>query len=369
MIRWSDQHLSALRADGDPAADAVARAILGSGDLARINGLMRQLSGNPQVPSAALPPEVRAWLAETGDLPAWVDAARVERGQRVFVRYGVPILQGLLYRSLPEVYACADGVQVLARSKRITALVDRRVLETLRFVVDVLTPGHLAEGAVGVRTAQRVRLLHASIRLHLAAGGFPADRFGPPINQEDLVITLASFSVVILDVLRRFGAELSEAEADGWLHTWNVIGWIMGVREELLFESEQDGDLALRMIRRRHHRACPEGQAVMAALLGFMNDLVPGELFDGISASMVRFLGGDALADLLGVPPADWTRHFLRLYRRAIDAADDVQDLGPMGRRLAELLGGRLLQALIEGRHGVTATFDLPADLRANWQL
>ena len=64
--------------------------------------------------------------------------------------------------------------------------------------------GALDAGGAGIRSAQKVRLMHDAVRhLILEHGWDPA--LGLPINQEDQLGTLLTFSAVILDGLRKLG--------------------------------------------------------------------------------------------------------------------------------------------------------------------
>ncbi|MCB9751689.1 MAG: DUF2236 domain-containing protein [Myxococcales bacterium] len=365
---WSDEYLNQLRATPDEEADACVRVILDSGRVEQVNALMRALTRNDAVVPEALPPAVARYFEQTAALPAWADPELILAGERLFCRYGLQMLQALLYRSLPECYAGADGAQVLHRSRRITDLTHQRVMETLQFVIDVMSRGGLSPSGRGIRSAQRVRLLHASIRAHLLAQGRWDMSLGTPINQEDTVATLATFSSLVIDSLARLGAELSDDERRAYTHCWNVVGHFMGLADETLLHDHADGMALMAAVRRRHHRRSEAGVALTAALLEFANGLVPGETFDGFNATLLRYLCGDEVADLLDVPPSDWTRVFVRQYRRWVDLKDDVQDLGWLSAKIGEIMGAALIRGLIGcPRAGARPGFDIPASLRENW--
>ena len=104
----------------------------------------------------------------------------------------------------------------------------------------------------GIRAIQKVRLMHAAIRrliLHPPPppSGIPpqtlrevllrmhwnTEELGQPINQEDMAFTLLTFSYVILRSLKRLGIKVTNADAEAYLHCWNVVGFIMGVDRRL----------------------------------------------------------------------------------------------------------------------------------------
>lgn len=367
---WTDSLIDELLLQMDPSADAVAAAVLESGRLDAINALMRTLTHNLEPVPEELPEPVRAYFEDTDDLPEWAEPAKIEAGETLFVRYGVPAMQSLLYRSLPECYAGADGADVLHRTGRLDVLTRQRVLETVHFTVDVMSPGGLGPEGRGVRSAQRVRLLHAAIRTHLLEGDNWALPNRSPINQLEMIGTLGGFSILVLDTMRRFGVDLSKDECDAYIHCWNVVGYIMGVREDLLFHDLEDGLALWERIREVEHRPSVAGEELTGALLAFANGLVPGRLFDGINATMLRFACGNAVADTLGVPPANWTRIFLGRYRRLVSVADGLQDLGPLSARVAAWFGHRLIRGLLGlPRVGTRPSFDLPDQLRNDWKM
>jgi hypothetical protein len=43
-----------------------------------------------------------------------------------------------------------------------------------------------------------------------------------------------TFSVVVFDSLRRLGVPLRDEDADSYLHAWNLVGHLIGIREDLL---------------------------------------------------------------------------------------------------------------------------------------
>ena len=119
--RWDSQFLDGKRSIGDPAADEPVAEVLASGEdgLDRVNELLATLVrvGDP-VP-AALPDELVDYLETTIELPSWAEPKKIERGQDVFARHGVPISVCLFCASLPSAYAAAKGVVVLERTSRL----------------------------------------------------------------------------------------------------------------------------------------------------------------------------------------------------------------------------------------------------------
>ncbi len=380
--RWTDALLDRMRQLGDPVADTPVAAVLERGGVDAVSAIMQTLVRVDQPVPEDLPEEIRAYLVETLPLPEWADMRRIGRAQQLFETWGIQIAVCLFCASLPSSYAAAKGVKVLYLTARLDTDARRRVMETGQFLIDAMTVGGLDEHGKGRRTIQRVRLMHAAVRHlikarnELTPGMWHAD-WGTPINQEDLAGTLLSFSYVVADPLRRLGVRASAKDVDAYLHLWNVIGHLLGVRDELLVHDVADAGALVDTIRRRQFEASPEGQELTGALLNLLDELTPLHRFDDTIPPLIRHLIGDATADLLRVPKSDLT-----------------DDLGPLARvttwflvhvvgriecdlpryhlmsRMAAPFGRDLLNALFTlERGGERAPFDIPDHLARNWDL
>jgi ER-bound oxygenase mpaB/B'/Rubber oxygenase, catalytic domain len=329
-----------------------------------------------------LPDELQAYLLETLPLPEWADADKIKRGQQLFETWGVQIAICLFCASLPSSYAAANGVKALYLTARLDTDARRRVMETGQFLIDVLTVGGLDEHGKGRRTIQRVRLMHAAVRHlikarnELTPGMWHPD-WGTPINQEDLAGTLLSFSYVVADPLRRLGVRVGAKDVDAYLHLWNVIGHLLGVRDELLVSDAADAAALVDSIERRQFKASPEGQELTGALVNLLDELTPLHRLDETIPPLIRHLIGEETADLLCVPKSDLADDLGRLAR--IANWFYVQVLGRVERglpryqlmsRLARPFGRDLLDALFRlERGGERPPFDIPDHLARDWDL
>lgn len=184
--------------------------------------------------------------------PAWVDWDSIARGQDVFVRHaggaGIALLNCSLVGGFgaPKINKVLGSTGYLARSCQASFV---RLFETLQMIVDCMQPGgmrpaqrHLegkegaaqAEwGGVGWRSCIRVRVLHGKVRRRLRAmGKWDNEKWGVPINQEDLSATLLSFSPIVLECLDFMKIKLTQQEKDDYTHLWRLIGYYSGILEE-----------------------------------------------------------------------------------------------------------------------------------------
>ena len=363
--RWNDALLDRMRQETDEVADGVVASVLEAREGRGVNAVLAPLFRSDEPIPPGLPPEVTRYLTETEALPTWADPAQLLLAQRLFTRAGWQVSMGLFCSSLPQAYAAAHGARVLGQTQAMTRHVRQRVFETAQFLFDVLDEGAFLPHGRGVRAVQKVRLMHAGVRTLIR--GRPAPpwehaAWGAPINQEDLAGTLMTFSVVTLDALRTLHVEVTPAEAEAWVHTWNVVGALLGLHPALVPENVSDADALMDAIRDRQWSRSEEGVVLGRALVEMMQGYLPSPL-QGIPVAMIRHLAGDHCADVLSLPAGDWTRLFPHL----LGLADEFK-LGP-GGSLVDRVVARGSFAIMQGlvlaeREGKQARFRIPPALR-----
>jgi hypothetical protein len=368
---WSDNFLEQMRQQCDPLADEAIRGLFQQGQVPAANALMRQLVSNEQALPEHLPSSLRGYFEQSGRLPPWVDMGLVRQGEELFGRYGPQIVLALFCASLPSCYCVAKGVQVLHLTARLETDPYRRILETAQMIIDVMAPGGLGPEGLGVRSAQKVRLMHAAVRHLIRQSGQWNPDWGQPINQEDLAGTLLTFSTIILESLEKMGCDFTPAETLAYYHAWRAVGFVMGLDERLMPESPQGGTQLLNAIRRRHYQASPEGQAMTRALIEVMKHLTPGNIFDGMPATLMRYLMGDTYADFMGVPPSEWERIVMGPLRTLGWVLDKKVDMAPpVVAKLLSMVGRRVLDGLAWVNRGPERLpFRIPSALRESWQV
>ena len=246
---------------------------------------------------------MRAFLDATPPLPEWHDDTLIHHGQDVFRQWAPEVGLALFVASLPAGYAGHRGASVLAATGRLVSDPRRRIFETAQFLVHLMDAGSLEPGGTAYRDARRVRLLHAAVRhLLLDAGWDPACRRGLPVNQEDLLGTLWTFSLVTLDVLDLAGIELRPGEADAYLHLWEVAGELLGIERGLLPVDLHAARRSFAAIRRRQYGSSEEGTLLAGALVTTLDDLVPIHLHGHLVPDAVRHYAGSEVADILDMP-------------------------------------------------------------------
>ncbi len=330
-IQCTDQLLDQLSREGDAEADPVAVRYLEEQqrEPARLMGDLVTLYH--------LPPQQRAnslahYLDAATPLPDWADKEQLAAGCRFFAQWEPELGLGLLCFSLPAGYAAASFAQVLHLTALLESDAERRVFESARMVEYVTPPGGLEPGGPGYRTTRRVRLMHAAVRqlilrderfVHRSSGradeAFWSPEWGMPISQEQLLGGVLAFGWSMLGVLGTLGAKYDRDDADGYLHLWSVVAYLLGVRPDLLPLDRRCAELLDPLFRRRNFAPSTAGHAMTGALVAVLDRMGPDIVLRGLPVSMMRLLLGEDVARIAGVPPADCNlRQLVRLTFRPL---------------------------------------------------
>ncbi|MBC8124643.1 MAG: DUF2236 domain-containing protein, partial [Candidatus Kapabacteria bacterium] len=234
----SDDELEAWRNVQDEPADMVAAALLDSPYAHVIYPVLGQITKNSDEatielfnrarPESANDPEYERlakilsdYFSDTHLFPQ-TDEERdaVLRGCEFFDLHVTDGLMALTFRSLIKQYAAARATYVLTSTRLLVDYPHRRMIETLQFVADVMDVNGMQPDGCGIRAIQKLRLIHAMIRHRINRSrnnpmqGDSAvqfawdDSWGHPINQEDMIFAVHTFSVEVIDGLLAFGIKI-----------------------------------------------------------------------------------------------------------------------------------------------------------------
>ena len=298
--------LNGMRRVGDLTADAMIEELARTQQIRAVSHVLRNVVDNDQPLPAELPLSLAQWLETSGEVPAWADRERLERGCTMVVEHGPQVCVALATASLVYCYAGYPGVKVLTFSRRLDHDAVRRVGETAQFVLSVMSPGSLEPGGRGIRKIQKVRLLHAAIRHLIATGGrWDTDGDGVPICQEDLAGTLMSFTWIVVEALRKLGVHVEDREAEDYYYRWRVIAEMMGIAPPAIPADLELARELTEVIAERNHRRSPEGIEMTRALFELHTASLPVG-FGGAAPALTRFLLGDEVAALVDLPRTRW---------------------------------------------------------------
>lgn len=370
---WSPAALRRMRANGDRVADDVIGAVFADGDQQLLHQTMGALIRADEPLPTTLPAKARAYFVDTEGMPAWADRDRLRRGQQLFTQHGWMMAMGLFCSSLPQAYCAANGALVLSETHGMTRHFYRRILETAQFLFDICVEGSFDAGGRAIRSAQKVRLMHAAVRhMVLLKGEWDVDvdgGLGVPLNQEDLAGTLMTFSVVLLDALKTCGIDVDADDEAAFLHLWQVAGHFLGVDPDLVPKDVADGRALMQAIRDDQWQASPQGQELVSDLIECVDDFIPGELLDGLPAALIQFLTPPPCSTLLNVQ----SQPLLQLMIGAGASLNDLLGLGSHTdrmQRLVQLFAREVMIGLIDvQREGKHTAFRIPTGLVRGWNL
>lgn len=226
----------------DELGGALARAMrLSKDDSNRVSMAdFRQAvaGGLASVPDA--PPALRTFFEMVETVPEWVDWDQVERGAEVGRWLGQNAADILLQLSLIGGYRYGGPTDLLVATGGLAGGATlRRLGETEKWTVAVSRPGAMRRDGEGYALTLHVRLMHALVNESFEPR-WDIARWGKPISQSDQAATLALFSSVLLLGSRALGVPISREDSLAVMHLWRYIGWLMGVDEDWLVETERE---------------------------------------------------------------------------------------------------------------------------------
>lgn len=187
-------------------------------------------SGVDSVPDA--PESLRALMEDFESVPDWVDPDLVEVGAAVWRRWAYA-LGAVGNAGTMDTYTEAWLALPLSLSGGYAG--DRalhRYLETSRWWIEVSRPGAvLRPGSLARAISLHVRIMHVSVRARVREHPeWDCERWGLPISQSAMLLTLLGGSVAPAMGLTALGFITSPAETRAVLHFNRYCGHLVGVR-------------------------------------------------------------------------------------------------------------------------------------------
>lgn len=323
--RYSPEKLDAWRQVCDPLADGAAAHL----KRAKPSAMLEQVEDLALAGNA----DCKRFLAETAQVPGWVDWDLVEKGRRVSLAFSAVRTMGLL-AALMEGYSLSRAAHVLVATGRLNQDVARRLQETGQMSHNMNAADALRPGGVGHRHVLEVRLLHAMVRRYVRDRHWDVNLYQEPINQEDMAFTVIEFDYLAARGMERLGAKLSAADLRAVHHLWRYAGWLHGVHEDLLTHSPEEEQYQYEAILAHQQQFNAESQA----------------------------LGDAVLSGLANQPPLNLSERALRAMARAMLPANLVQAFGLESDRVADAAVALLKQT---NRLLTAAHYRLPGAARA----
>lgn len=237
----SDEVAASFKAgltQGDPVAERfVAETYHGELGARQARELVEraQRDGIDSVPDA--PESLRALIEDFDRIPDWVNTDLVEQGAAVWRRWAYA-LGAVGNAGTMDTYT--EGWLAMPLSLSGGYAGDRalhRYMETSRWWLEVSRPGAvLRAGSAARAISLHVRIMHVSVRARVQEHSeWDFERWGLPISQSAMMLTLLGGSVAPALGLTALGFITSPAEMRAVLHFNRYCGYLVGVRCEGYF--------------------------------------------------------------------------------------------------------------------------------------
>lgn len=311
---WDASYLQSKRMEGDPLADeAIAHILTHGNDKAEVNKLFILLTSNDQHLPNDVHPAIKHYFEESAKLPDWANKDLIEFGHNFYLSQGILVGMLLFYKSLPECYTGAKGAEVLLKTSQLSDRsgnldkLSSRLAITGTYIYKAMMPGALQPQSGGIIATQKIRLIHAASRFYILNRHKGTEHewktafLGLPVNQEDMAGTLMAFSALVLEGLEILGVKMTVAQRESYIHCWRVLGFLMGVHPELIPINADDAIALGHAVINDQMKESHAGKTLTTALLNFCVKKAPWFVNPAFHSSMLRYLMGDQLADMVGV--------------------------------------------------------------------
>jgi hypothetical protein len=369
------EHHQQMRQQADPPADEAIRQVVEQRGREEGKKLFDLLISNIRLPKDQLPAPLLTFIDSHEILPAWADPSKIQLAHDLFRDHGPKFLVFLYFKSLPTMYSCANGAQVLVQTGRLAhdaqslETFSRRIAETGQFLIDVMTEGGMQKDGVGIDSTLRVRLIHAAIRSFIPSSQWNAEELGQPINQADMATTLMTFSVSMLEGMDILGIDESDERKEAYVHLWTVVGHLMGVAPDLLPPNAEQGKQYLHFTLEQESRSSEAGHLLTKALTSFVDGNLDMKILEDLPESLITLLVGKEMAGKIGIENKGCLGILLPTFLSKIfGLGEKLEDRFPQIRSVFDEISFALSKKMVAYFNKTkNAEFHIPRYLQREW--
>jgi hypothetical protein len=184
---------------------------------------------------------------------------------------------------------------------------------------------------------------------------------------------------VVLDGLVTLKQEISQEDRDAFVHTWSVVGSLMGVRDELLPRDHASARRLLDAIRQQQAARTDDGVLLTSRTVDAFHDLLRTRALPGLlsprslAVLVVRTLLDPRTAELTGVPePSLADRMLLAPLLHLVTLSVGVVDWIAHHDHAARFVQGIVARHMVEhlaalSEEDAETLFFIPEELRESW--
>jgi len=278
----------------DPLGDRLATAIR-SKDVSMRQFHQALTHGLGSVQDA--PPALREFFEHLECTPDWLDMELVNEGARVYRRLGRNASDVLLQLALIGGYRFGGPTELLVATGGLSGdTTMRRLGETQKWGIAVSQHDAMLRDGEGWQLTVHVRLMHALVNNRFSEPGlWDTAYWGRPINASDQAATLGLFDGALLLGARALGVRFSRHDSNAVMHLWKYIGWLIGVEEDWLVDTERERHRLNYHILLAQDDVTPAGQELANSII----DAQPHLHFDAPLKSLKGWYTRERLLSML----------------------------------------------------------------------
>jgi ER-bound oxygenase mpaB/B'/Rubber oxygenase, catalytic domain len=300
---------SEIRLKGDKLADACMEAYFKKHDFSKTASLIAFLGDIEGTKTHENFPEIESFLNIYSKVD--LNKKQISRATDFYKKHQNSIGLLLACFSLPYCYLGENGARVLGFSKRMETDTHNRLKETGLFLKTILKYDNWMTG-LAQNSILKVRLLHAMWRHKLSLSDKWDMAWGLPINQEDMVGTNLSFSLLIIRGLKKMGVNVSLSEEAAYMDHWNDIGHLMGIETEINCSTVKLANAYDKSISQSQFKESEIGKNLTKSLFESLENLTNNKLVHSYLVSQSRILLGPQYSEWLGIKETKIPNVFLK---------------------------------------------------------
>jgi ER-bound oxygenase mpaB/B'/Rubber oxygenase, catalytic domain len=298
-----------MRSQGDPAADACIKLFFEKYGYSKTLNLITFLGDIEEKKSHEDYPEIIDFLKSKSTID--LNKKQISRATDFYKKHQNAIGLLLACYSLPYCYLGENGAQVLGFSKRMQTDTHNRLKETGLFLKTILKYDNWMTG-LAQRSILKVRLMHAIWRHKLSLSDKWNIAWGIPINQEDMIGTNLSFSLLIIRGLKKMGVSISLSEETSYMALWNDIGHLMGIDKSIDCSTYKLATVFDKSISNSQFKESEIGKSLTKSLFESLESLTNNKLVHSYLLSQSRILLGPQYSEWLGIKESKIPNVFLK---------------------------------------------------------
>ncbi|WP_177761342.1 oxygenase MpaB family protein [Flavobacterium sp. I3-2] len=230
----------------DELGDAIAEEYLVKYGFAQGMGKIHQMIQSYPENLESYSENTQKFLNQIFSVPQWVNQDLIDAGCDFSNRTGTSGLATLRDYSLMGGYESSAINKPLIFTGALKKGAVKRLSDTVVFWVNVTGKNQLKLKGKGFYSVITTRLIHSFSRIMIEKNPeWKSELWGRPLNLWDMLATNLGFSIAYIDGLKKLGLHPTQKEIDGTLNLWKYVGYLIGIPEHLLVDTEQQAVDAL----------------------------------------------------------------------------------------------------------------------------